>query len=216
MKKHLAYYENEWPANIAELTAVENKPFVGYLKGTKDVKYTIIPAPVTGPADNEIWYTSINGTVVSLKDTSVFGVNFVSNTYEDGKGIITFDGDITSIGNAAFGYNYAWTSITVPNSVTSIGKDAFYYCENLTSVTIGNSVTSIGEAAFSYCTGLTSITIPNSVTSIGKSAFAWCINLTSITYDGTQEQWSSITKGDSWNNNVPATYVQCSDGQVEL
>jgi hypothetical protein len=33
MKKYLAYYENEWPANIAELTAVENKPFVGYLKG---------------------------------------------------------------------------------------------------------------------------------------------------------------------------------------
>jgi hypothetical protein len=31
-KKYLAYYENEWPANIAELTALENKPFVGYLK----------------------------------------------------------------------------------------------------------------------------------------------------------------------------------------
>lgn len=42
MKKYLAYYETEWPANIAELTAVENKPFVGYLKG-KEVVYTIIP-----------------------------------------------------------------------------------------------------------------------------------------------------------------------------
>jgi hypothetical protein len=29
MRKYLAYYETEWPANIAELTAVENKPFVG-------------------------------------------------------------------------------------------------------------------------------------------------------------------------------------------
>lgn len=29
-KKYLAFYETEWPANIAELTAVENKPFVGY------------------------------------------------------------------------------------------------------------------------------------------------------------------------------------------
>ena len=26
MRKYLAYYETEWPANIAELTAVENKP----------------------------------------------------------------------------------------------------------------------------------------------------------------------------------------------
>ncbi len=41
MRKYLAYYENEWPANIAELTAVENKPFVGYLEG-EGVKYTII------------------------------------------------------------------------------------------------------------------------------------------------------------------------------
>lgn len=44
MKKHLAYYETEWPANIAELTAVENKPFVGYLKG-QGVSYTVIPEP---------------------------------------------------------------------------------------------------------------------------------------------------------------------------
>lgn len=42
MKKYLAYYETEWPANIAELTAVENKPFVGYLKD-KEVVYTVIP-----------------------------------------------------------------------------------------------------------------------------------------------------------------------------
>jgi hypothetical protein len=42
MKKYLAYYETEWPSNIAELTAVENKPFVGYLKD-KEVVYTVIP-----------------------------------------------------------------------------------------------------------------------------------------------------------------------------
>lgn len=45
MKKYLAYYETEWPANIAELTAVENKPFVGYLKGA-GVQFTVIPEPV--------------------------------------------------------------------------------------------------------------------------------------------------------------------------
>lgn len=43
MKKYLAFYENEWPANITELTAIENKPFVGYLKG-QGVSYTVIPA----------------------------------------------------------------------------------------------------------------------------------------------------------------------------
>lgn len=29
MRKYLAYYETEWPSNIAELTAIENEPFVG-------------------------------------------------------------------------------------------------------------------------------------------------------------------------------------------
>lgn len=43
MKKHLAYYENEWPADIVELTAVENKPFVGVCG--KEVQYTVIPEP---------------------------------------------------------------------------------------------------------------------------------------------------------------------------
>ena len=46
MRKYLAFYENEWPANIAELTAVENKPFVGYLKGG-EVQFTVIPGQVT-------------------------------------------------------------------------------------------------------------------------------------------------------------------------
>ena len=36
MKRYLEYYENEWPENIEELRAVENKPFVGYLNGGGD------------------------------------------------------------------------------------------------------------------------------------------------------------------------------------
>lgn len=44
MRKYLAYYENEWPVNIAELTAIENKPFVGVCG--KEVQYTVIPGQV--------------------------------------------------------------------------------------------------------------------------------------------------------------------------
>ena len=123
----------------------------------------------SGIPNNEIWYTSSNEDVVTPYKTDVFGANIVSNTYENGKGIIKFDNSVTYIGNTAF---------------------------------IGSS--------------LTSITIGESVTSIGGYAFAGCETLTSITYEGTQEQWNAISKGDDWNINVPATVVNCTDGDVEI
>jgi hypothetical protein len=63
-----------------------------------------------------------------------FGANIVSNTYENGVGVITFDGDVTTIGNWAFGGCSALKSITIPNSVTSIGNKAFYNCSALKEV----------------------------------------------------------------------------------
>ena len=133
------------------------------------------------PANNEIWYTSSDGAVVTPYAADVFGANIVSNTYENGKGVITFDGEVTSIGKHAFVDCISLTSITIPDSVTSIGYSAFSSCTSLTSVTIPDSVTSIGNFAFASCGSLTSITIPDSVTSIGDSAFYECSSLTNVT-----------------------------------
>ena len=142
---------------------------------------SIVADPATEPAsipNNEIWYTSTDGNVVDPHAINVFGASIVSNTYSDGKGIIKFSGDVTTIGDQAFFYYCRnLKSITIPNSVTKIGIRAFGDCSSLTSITIPNSVTSIGQSAFFDCSGLTSITIPNSVTEIGKSAFAGCSSL---------------------------------------
>jgi hypothetical protein len=54
------------------------------------------------------------------------------------------------------------------------------------------------------------------VTSIGVWAFYKCYKLKSITFEGTMEEWSAVNKDEFWNDNVPAKYVQCSDGQVTL
>ena len=129
---------------------------------------------------DEIWYTSSNCSVVTPYNIDVFGVNIISNTYENGKGVIKFDGSVTSIGEFAFyGCSYL-TSITIPNSVTSICKEAFSACVSLTNVTISNSVASIGYGAFVACLPLMSIIIPKSVTRIGDSAFHYCKSLTSV------------------------------------
>ena len=109
---------------------------------------------------NQIWYTSTDGEVVEPYSgeyneyagaITTFGVNIVSNTYADGKGVIEFDGDVTMIGDYAFLFCNTITTLSFPKSVTTIGDYAFYECTSLTSVTIPNSVTTIGDWAFSGC-----------------------------------------------------------------
>ena len=121
-----------------------------YITLTDGSKIIIPRVPPIIP-DNEIWYTSTDGKIVTPYDPDAFGANIVSNEYEDGKGVIRFDEPITSIIDYAFAYYDRFTSITIPNSVTSIGEWAFNGCSGLTSITIPNSVTSIGNYAFSYC-----------------------------------------------------------------
>ena len=128
----------------------------------------------------KIEYTSFDGQIVKPYYPGAFGANITDNKYENGKGVITFDGPVTSIGADAFYNCRNLTSVTIGNSVTKIGYGAFEGCSSLTSVTIGNSVTRIGERAFFGCSSLTSVTIPDSVTSIGYSAFCNCSSLTAF------------------------------------
>ena len=133
--------------------------------------------------NNKIYYTSSNGDIVELYSKHPFGkgVSIVSNVYENGQGVITCSGDITTIGKDAFNFRNNLTSITIPDSVTAIGESAFEGCGHLTKIIIPNSVTVIGDGAFCQCFSLTSIAIPNSVTIIGHRAFCECFSLTSIT-----------------------------------
>ena len=144
----------------------------------------VVPRTIVIP-NNQICYTSSDGEIVTPYITDVFGANIISNVYENGKGVITFDGNITSIGDYAFSGCSSLASITIPNSVTSIEDYVFASCRSLTSVTIPGSVRSIGINAFNSCTALTDITIGEGVASIGINAFSFCTSLTSITIPST-------------------------------
>ena len=63
-----------------------------------------------------------------------FDATIVSDVYKNGKGMLCFDRDVTTIGEGAFYNCYRLTSITIPDSVTTIGDSAFLYCSSLTSV----------------------------------------------------------------------------------
>ena len=159
------------------------------------------------PADRTIFYTTTNDNIVVL-DESQFDANILSNTYEDGVGTITFDGNIQSLGDKAFYGRTTLKTITLPNSVTDIGYQSFEGCTELININMSN-VQSIGWRAFVDCIKLrefhgqyvtddhkglvvnntlikvvpsiTTFVVPDDVTSIGLGAFEYCSGLTSVT-----------------------------------
>ena len=141
--------------------------------------------------NNIIRYTSSDGKIVVPRNNWEFGATIVSNKYENGRGIILFDRDITSIGWSAFYQCTSLTSIQIPNSVVSILDIAFAGCTGLTSIQIPDSVTSIRNGAFWGCSGLTSIWIPKSVTNMAEDLIYECENISSITVDSGNPVYDS-------------------------
>ena len=155
--------------------------------------------------------TEQNKLVYSAKSAgSTITVNGQSVTLEQGENIVLdYPSEITSVKAS---YNTALTYIQIPNTVTSIESDAFNDCSSLASVNIPDTVTSIGDSAFKH-SSLTAITIPDGVTSIESNAFQRCNKLTDFNYNGTMEQWASITLGSGWCS-TSLKVVHCSDGYV--
>lgn len=105
---------------------------------------------VTSIPTNQIWYTSSDGEIVEPYRAEGFGANIVSNTYENGKGVIAFDGEVTEIGEWAFANCGKLTNIIIPDTVTRIRCWAFCSGSSLTSITIPNNVVDIEEGSFAY------------------------------------------------------------------
>lgn len=109
--------------------------------------------------NHQIWYTAKRKVVPN--DANAFGAKIISNEYDSQtqRGVITFDGDVTSIGGSAFHWCSSLTGLVIPESVTSIGSFAFYECSSLSDIVIPSSVESIGASAFHYCESLKEVTI---------------------------------------------------------
>ena len=149
---------------------------------------------------------------------------------------------LTEIGKRAFFmYNLGGlTALSIPSSVTTIGEKAFS-CEALTSVTLPATLTTLGNYLFMdsstlttarvecsevpgfcfvRCTNLQNVTLSHNVTSIGSHWINYCNRLTQITYEGSLDDWATVSKGTSWDGRsgqLTGTLVRinCLDGYME-
>lgn len=187
--------------NIAANDTDEDREGVITISG-EDVAQEIVIKQSAFTTKSQIIYTTTDGNIVDVA-ASAFDVDIKSNVYENGQGVITFDGVLTKIGDEAFREKSNLKSIIIPDSVTNLGMLVFCDCYNLESVTLPNgieslsyglfynctnlkkfsipeSVTRIEATVFRNCDGFESIDIPENVTIIGSSAFIGCDNLKSI------------------------------------
>ena len=101
--------------------------------------------------NNEIWYTSTDGEIVNPYYANRFGATMVSNTYENGKGVIRCDSAITKIDVEAFMGCSRFASMSLPEGVWTINEDAFSGCSNLRKITLPKSLKCISYAAMRTC-----------------------------------------------------------------
>lgn len=145
---------------------------------------------LTQPSPNQIWYTSSDGAVIN-PTALYFSAKIVSNSYDEGWGIITFNRPVTEIGWNAFLENKKLTSIVFPSGVTEIADGACQGCTALQKVVMPDSVTKIGARAFAGCSELKTISIPHSCTNVGQDAFdsTTTVTLRAKALPATDEIW---------------------------
>jgi len=130
--------------------------------------------------DNEIWYTTVDGEVITPYKSYGFGANIVSNVYQDGRGVLTFDNAVTAIKNYTLKGCTNLSTIQLPESVSTIGEGAFSDCSNLTSFDFPSGITALNNYLFNNCSNLSSIVIPQGIERIGHAAFNYCYALSSV------------------------------------
>ena len=215
MSKYLELFKSAFDDSIGTKTKPENKPYIGYSLTEGKLAYTVVPEPVTGPADNEIWYITSDGLKVDLA-TGVDGIilfedqlnnELVSHTY-DSIGKIKFQNKLTYLSGTEVPYATSYFSrypstiieIILPKTLETIDSWAFLNMDNLSKLTLPVS--------------LKNITTNPSI--MRESPFKGCSNLTSLIYPGTKEQWNNISKTDGWNWDNTITTIHCTDGDITL
>ena len=135
--------------------------------------------------NNEIWYVSNMSMIMNVNPKARFNTSIISHTYDQGKGVIRFAHDLTSIecdqvsGVTLFDLPQALVEICLPQSLTSIAGTPFRMSQNLRALygkfaTEDNRALIYNGALVAFApAGVEEYTIPDGVTAIGKRVFMY-------------------------------------------
>lgn len=110
--------------------------------GSGEVDLDVVPY-------NQIWYVTNGDYILGFPEEGLFNVPIISNTYENGKGVITFAGPVTEIKSYAFS-NGGLKEIHLPDCVTTIGECAFGF-SSLSSFRTPEQLSSLDMNPFRGC-----------------------------------------------------------------
>jgi len=138
--------------------------------------------------DNQIWYCTVDNTILSLGSTSNFSSRVVSHSYYGRIGIIEFDKPLTSLSGPIFAKNpEKVVSLLLPNSITSIRDEV---CTNMSFeyFHFPNQLKEIrGYSTFENCKELKEVILPEGFEVLGDpdhffegDYFAGCSSLRTV------------------------------------
>ncbi len=163
-----AYEEKLHTFEVDANTSTESRTAtISFSSNDKCLQFEIIqegaeaaPDPEVDPEsipDDEIWYTTIDGVLIG--DYSIYGEivggtpfdrNIIEHKYENGLGVIKFDGPVTAINDYALAsVNFPGLqlrSVYLPDSVRKIGTMAFTLQENIEVFRVPESLEEINES----------------------------------------------------------------------
>lgn len=176
--------------------------------------------------DNEIWYTTTNSEKLDLTyNTSKFIENpIISNTYKDGKGVITFQEALTCIPEQGFVNRNRLKTIILPDCVRSLECETFAGCNYLLNIQLSENLESIGQEALCSSSRMDSLFIPAKVSYIANDALSNTNNLKYLVVDKQNKFFDSrencnalietasntLLRGSS-HSTIPSTVTSLGD-----
>ena len=138
---------------------------------SENIDTTLIP-------QNEIWYTTHNGMPLDNEKLQLHRNQIISNSYSEGKGVVVYAKNITTITKDFLSCCEMVKSISLPWGVEKIigGRTSTFLACGIEKIDLPDTIVVINNA-FSYCKKLTHVILPQNLEKVTHLSFTHCTKL---------------------------------------